>query len=150
MSVISTPLSAGAKVRKPEEVNENWDTNELVVPRADPSAVQYVHQADLTYNKDSVTSYPGGLSSSVTTTASSASSAQILAANTGRRALILSNSDANAFYGRFGSTSASTSAFSFIIASNATLQIAPAPVEALQGIWSSDGTGYIGVTELTA
>jgi hypothetical protein len=109
-----------------------------------------VWSQDLSHAKDSVKAVPYAGGATVATIASAATSAQMVAANTARNTLILSNSDANAFYGRFGTTDASASAFSIIIPANETRVISPAPTDALQGIWAADGSGYLGITELSA
>lgn len=114
------------------------------------TGIQPVWQADLQYTKDSVKTVPQAATSSVTTVASSTTSATMLAANASRTGLVLSNSDANAFYGRFGGTAASATAFSVTIPAGGTIQLSPAPKEALQGIWPTAGTGYLGITELSA
>jgi spore coat protein U-like protein len=108
-----------------------------------------VWQADLEHSKDSVRAVPYGGAASGNTVAASASSVSCLAANSSRTALHLSNSSGNAFYGRWGTTSASTTDFHIYIPAAGSVMINPAPTDALQGIWGGTG-GYLAITEMSA
>lgn len=86
----------------------------------------------------------------VTTVASSATSAQVVAANVSRQGLMLYNSDANDCYVKFGTTASATD-FTVKIASGGLYEM-PNPVVYLgriDAIWALDGAGSLHVTELT-
>lgn len=112
-------------------------------------AALLVHQADLTAAKDSVRTVPTAASSSTTNKASSTSPAEMIAANTARCSLILSNTDANAWYGLFGTGTPSATNFSISLPSGGSIQLSPVPKEALQGVWAADGSGYLSICELS-
>lgn len=83
----------------------------------------------------------------ITVLASSTNSAQVVAANRSRRALILCNTDANACFVKFGETASSSSA-SVILAQNAIVQIEPVYTGRIDAIWAGDGSGNLLCTEL--
>lgn len=87
-------------------------------------------------------------SASLSTLASSAISAQLLAANAARLGLILYNTDANAVLIKYGTT-ASASSFTYRIPPNGTWEM-PGPVYAgrIDAIWEADGSGSLFATEL--
>ncbi len=85
----------------------------------------------------------------LTTLASSASSAQLLASTTGRRGLILYNSDANGVYVKYGTTASSTSFTVLIPASGYWEMPVPIYTGRIDAIWIADGSGSLFSTELT-
>lgn len=80
--------------------------------------------------------------------ASSASSAQLVAANTSRKGLLLNNTDANPVYIYYGTT-ATASKFSVRIPPNSYWEM-PQPVYTgrIDAIWSADGSGSLIGSEL--
>lgn len=80
--------------------------------------------------------------------ASSASSAQLIAANTSRKGLLLNNTDANPVYIYYGTT-ASLTKFTVRIPSNSYWEM-PQPVYTgrIDAIWSADGSGSLIGSEL--
>lgn len=85
----------------------------------------------------------------LTSLASSASSAQLLASTAGRRGLILTNTDANGVYVKFGTTASATS-FTVLIPAGGYWEM-PQPVYTgrIDAIWIADGSGSLFSTELT-
>lgn len=85
----------------------------------------------------------------VTSLASSATSAQLLASTAGRLGLLLSNTDANDVYVKYGTTASLTS-FTVKIPGNYYWEM-PHPVYTgrIDAIWAADGTGSLYATELT-
>ena len=82
--------------------------------------------------------------------ASAATSAQLLAANTARIALTLTNTDANAVYVYFGTTATATK-FTVKIPADGYYEM-PQPIYTgrIDAIWASDGSGSLIGTELAA
>lgn len=87
-------------------------------------------------------------SATVSSLASAASSAQLLASNTSRKGLILYNSDANTVYVKYGTTAAATD-FTVPIAPNGYWEM-PLPIYTgrIDAIWAADGSGSLFYTEL--
>jgi hypothetical protein len=87
-------------------------------------------------------------SASITSLASSATSAQLLAANAARKGLILNNTDANAVLVKYGTTASATS-FTVRIPLNGYWEM-PKPIYTgrIDVIWEADGSGSIYATEL--
>lgn len=85
----------------------------------------------------------------LTSLASSASSAQLLASTAGRKGLILTNTDANQVYVKYGTTASATS-FTVIIPANSYWEM-PQPIYTgrIDAIWAADGAGSLYSTELT-
>lgn len=81
--------------------------------------------------------------------ASAISSAQLLAANTARRLVFITNDDANTLYVKYGQTASATD-YNVAIPGGGYWEM-PAPIYTgrLDGIWSADGSGYARVTEET-
>lgn len=95
-------------------------------------------------------SIPGhATGAAVTSVASGATSATLLAANGTRRGAVLYNSDANALLLKYGAT-ASASSFTYRIGSGVTWEM-PNPIYTgiIDGIWEADGSGSAFITELT-
>jgi hypothetical protein len=94
------------------------------------------------------TAMPKAGTSTDVSLASSASSAQLLAANTARTGLYLTNTDANDVYVYFGTT-ATASKFSVRLGYLDTF-VMPAPIYTgrIDAIWSADGSGSLIGTEL--
>lgn len=86
----------------------------------------------------------------VTAVNSSASSVNLLAANTKRTGAMVHNTDANALYLKFGATASATS-FTVKIASDGYYEFPTRPVYqgVVDGIWAADGAGIASITELT-
>lgn len=86
---------------------------------------------------------------SLTSLASSASSAQLLASNTARKGLLLTNTDANPVYIKYGTTASATS-FTVKIPGNGGYWEMPRPVYTgrIDAIWAADGSGSLYATEL--
>lgn len=80
--------------------------------------------------------------------ASAATSAQLLAANTARRGLLLNNTDANAVHLYYGTT-ATTAKFTVRIPSNGYWEM-PLPIYTgrIDVIWAADGSGSLIGSEL--
>lgn len=80
--------------------------------------------------------------------ASAATSAQLLAANPSRNSLVVTNTDANDLYLKYGA-GASTTSFTVRIPMNAYWEM-PRPVYTglIHAIWSADGSGSAYYTEL--
>jgi hypothetical protein len=80
---------------------------------------------------------------------SSASSAQVLAANAARRMVIAQNDDANDCYLKYGAT-ATTSDYTVRIPGNGGYWEMPEPIYSgrIDAIWSADGGGALRVTEI--
>lgn len=90
----------------------------------------------------------------VTTVASAAVSTVIKAANTLRRGLTISNTDANILYVLLGGGTASATNFTYAIPGATATVIGYYEVPygftgAISGIWAVDGTGSAIVTEIT-
>jgi len=97
----------------------------------------------------SPTSATANNTSTTTNVAASATSIQVLAANTARKRLILSAVAGSALaHIRFGSTAATTTVYSFTLAAGATYEIADMG-SAVQVIWAA-ATGSLNVTEISA
>lgn len=81
--------------------------------------------------------------------ASLATSASLLANNSNRCGVILYNSDANALLVKYGTT-ASASSYTYRILTGQTWEM-PNPIYTgpIDGIWESDGSGSAFITELT-
>lgn len=84
----------------------------------------------------------------VTSVASTTTSTQLLAANSSRKGLIVANTDANDLYVLLSSGTASSSNYSFKLATGEEKTIQP-PVYAgeVVGVWAGDGAGAALVTE---
>lgn len=87
--------------------------------------------------------------STITTLASSATSAQLLASTVGRRGLMLTNTDANGVYVKFGTTASATSFSVFIPAGAFYVMDPPIYTGRIDAIWVADGAGSLIATELT-
>jgi hypothetical protein len=91
----------------------------------------------------------------VTALASAATSAQLLASTAGRRGLLLTNTDANGVYVKYGTTASATSFSVFIPGGDTTNGFGywemPAPIYTgrIDAIWAADGSGSLIATELT-
>jgi hypothetical protein len=87
-------------------------------------------------------------SATISSLASSASSAQLIASNTSRKGLLLTNTDANAVYIKYGTTASATD-FTVLIPSNYYWEM-PQPVYTgrIDAIWAADGSGSLYYTEL--
>lgn len=85
---------------------------------------------------------------SLTSLASAATSAQLLAANTSRKGLTLFNTDANGVYVKYGTTASATS-FTVLIPTNGYWEM-PEPIYTgrIDAIWAADGSGSLYATEL--
>lgn len=81
--------------------------------------------------------------------ASLATTQQLLAANTGRKGVLIVNTDANTLRLKYGTT-ASASSFTVAIPSNGYWEM-PTPTYAgrIDGIWDADGAGSAYITELS-
>lgn len=92
---------------------------------------------------------PGTATATLSSLASAATSAQLLAANTSRKGVLIHNTDANALKIKYGTT-ASASSYSVNIPSNGYWEM-PQPIYAgrIDAIWDADGAGSAYVTELT-
>lgn len=92
--------------------------------------------------------YLVGLATSSTATAvslaSTTSSAQLVAANSDRKGLTLTNTDANRVYVNFGAA-ASATAFAFFLDEGDYWEMAPATryLGAINAIWTGDGSGAL-------
>lgn len=86
----------------------------------------------------------------LTSPASSASSATLAAANVARTGLIIQNSDANALYVKYGATATSDD-YTVKIAGNDGYWEMPEPIYTgiVDAIWAADGSGSAYVTELS-
>ena len=86
----------------------------------------------------------------VSTLASAATSATLLAANANRIGVTIHNSDANALYVKYGATATTTTSYTVKIAADGYWEM-PQPIYrgVLDGIWSADGAGSAQITELT-
>jgi hypothetical protein len=84
----------------------------------------------------------------VSSLASAATSAQLLASNTSRKGLILYNSDANTAYVKYGTTASATD-FTVPIAPSGYWEM-PQPIYTgrIDAIWAADGSGSLFYTEL--
>jgi hypothetical protein len=125
--------------------------NRQVVVIGDPSVNAGVAPVDSVLglavnNKGGTTSATAGL----TSLASSASSAQAIASNTARRAMIMTNTDANPVYIKFGTTASATS-FTYIVPGGGTLEMFDQVFTGrIDAIWSAaGGGGSLYMTELT-
>lgn len=87
--------------------------------------------------------------SSLTNVAASATSVQLIASNTSRRALVLYNDSTVTCYVKFGTT-ASSSSFTFLMQAASTLILNEDPIYTgrIDGIWAS-ATGNMRITELS-
>ena len=85
---------------------------------------------------------------SITSLASLGTSQQALAANVGRRGLIVHNTDGNACYLKYGAT-ASAASFTVVVAAGGSWTM-PEPIYTgrIDAIWAADGTGSLFMTEL--
>ena len=104
---------------------------------------------------DTLAGYVDGLetletvsAATVTSLASAATSAQLLAANASRKGLILNNTDANAVLVKYGTTASSTS-YTVRILQNGYWEM-PKPIYTgrIDVIWEADGSGSIYATEM--
>lgn len=86
---------------------------------------------------------------SITTLASAATSAQLLASTTTRAGLMLTNTDANDVYVKYGTTASATS-FTVKIPGNGGYWEMPKPIYTgrIDAIWVADGAGSLIATEL--
>jgi inorganic triphosphatase YgiF len=76
-------------------------------------------------------------------------SAQLLAANTARKGVIIENDSSAIMYVKYGTT-ASTTSFTVKIAANARWEMSrPIYLGRIDAVWASDSTGSARVTELT-
>lgn len=98
-------------------------------------------QADIA---DGITLTKG--SSSSVTTFTSVTSAQILASNNSRKVVTIFNSTPNVLYVKLGSSSVSSTSYSFAIGEKELLSLSNITTE-LRGIYATSGTAY--VTEIT-
>lgn len=91
----------------------------------------------------------GSATATLSSLASAATTAQLLAANTSRKGVLIHNTDANALKIKYGTT-ASASSYSVNIPSNGYWEM-PQPIYAgrIDAIWDADGAGSAFVTELT-
>ena len=87
-------------------------------------------------------------SASLTSLASSTSSAQLLASTATRKGLILHNTDAYDVYVKYGATASATS-YTVMIAPNGYWEM-PQPVYTgrIDAIWAGNGSGSLYATEL--
>jgi hypothetical protein len=79
-----------------------------------------------------------------------ATTQQLLAVNVNRLGVVISNTDANDLYLKYGLTATTSSdGWTYIIRAGATWEM-PLPIFCgrLDGIWSADGSGYAEITEL--
>jgi len=94
---------------------------------------------------------PGGgvgpATATVTSVASAATSTSIVAANTSRLGLSITNTDANALYLLIGGGTASATNFSVALAANNYYELPFGFTGAITGIWAVDGGGAALVTE---
>jgi hypothetical protein len=96
-----------------------------------------------------VSTQPATVSSAtVSSLASSASSAQLLASNTSRKGLILVNTDVNSVYVKYGTTASATD-FTVLMPANGYWEM-PQPIYTgrIDAIWAADGAGSLYYTEL--
>jgi hypothetical protein len=96
----------------------------------------------------------GAATATVTSVASTATSTSIIAANTSRQGLSISNTDANILYLLLGGGTASATNFTVAIGGATATAIGYYEVPygftgAITGIWAVDGTGAALVTEYT-
>ena len=85
---------------------------------------------------------------SLTSLASAATSAQLLAANSARKGLVLTNTDANGVYVKYGTTASATS-FTVLIPANGYWEMPlPTYTGRIDAIWAADGSGSLYATEL--
>jgi hypothetical protein len=83
----------------------------------------------------------------VTNTASSTTSAVVLAAGNDRETVILCNSDANDCYILLESGTAAASNMSLILEPKANAQVPQEYVNgAISAVWAADGSGYLHIT----
>jgi len=85
----------------------------------------------------------------ITFVASAATSTSIIAANTARQGLSISNTDANVLYLLIGGGTASATNFSVQVAANGYFEMPYGFTGAVTGIWAVDGSGAALVTEYT-
>lgn len=97
---------------------------------------------------DPLTVLQSASSASLSSLASAATSAQFLAANSARKGLMLTNTDANAVLVKYGTT-ASASSFTVRIIQNAYWEM-PKPIYTgrIDAIWEADGSGSLFGTEM--
>lgn len=81
----------------------------------------------------------------VTAVASTTTSTQLLPVNSGRKVLIIENSDANALYVLLDGGTASASNKSFTLAQDANARIEGYGGE-VTGVWAGDGSGSAHIT----
>lgn len=85
----------------------------------------------------------------VTSVASSAISATLVAANAARTGLIISNDDVNPLYIKLGATASLTSYTAKILGGGYWEMVLAKPYTGIvDGIWSADGSGSARITEL--
>lgn len=87
--------------------------------------------------------------STVTSVASAATSAQMLASTAGRRGAMMFNDDANAVYVKFGTTASATD-YTVQIPGGGYYEF-PLPIYTgrVDAIWVADGSGSLRITEIT-
>jgi hypothetical protein len=92
---------------------------------------------------------PAVSTASITSVSSSAVSVQVLAANAARRGLILTNTDANVVFVKFGTTASATSFTVRIPAlGNWEMTSNPTYTGRIDAIWTAAGSGALVVTEM--
>ncbi len=141
-SVMSEAPRDGNRV--PSLIGKSDADNSTVVIEADPTTKRLKVNSTIT----------GGVARDSTSTstdvslASSASSAQLLAANSSRKGLMLTNTDTNTAYLYYGTT-ATASKFSAIIPGSAYWEM-PEPVYTgrIDTVWVADGSGSLIGSEL--
>jgi len=117
----------------------------------DRAGVPYVHQADLTAAKDTVSTAGKALSQSRACVASTTitTSSQTLSANASRGSLSISNDMNQKVYVRAGTVAASATEFDWVVQSGSTLQLTYPPKEAIQA-FTTASAGDCSFSEGTA
>lgn len=87
---------------------------------------------------------------SISSVDSTASSTTLLAANIGRRGVIIVNTDANDLYLKYGTTATTASGGWTVKIGSGGYWEMPQPIYTgiIDGIWSADGSGLAEITEL--
>lgn len=87
---------------------------------------------------------------SVTNVADTATSTTLLAANSSRRGVIITNTSSAILYVRLASGTASATMFTYRLPQNATQEIPFPYTGVITGVWATDpGDGVAAITELT-
>jgi hypothetical protein len=94
-------------------------------------------------------SLPAASTATVTSTSSSAVSVQVLAANAARKGLVLTNTDANVVYVKFGTTASPTS-FTIRMPALSNWEMSPntAYTGRIDAVWTAAGSGALIATEM--